>query len=359
MSNTSFPGPNCRRERAKLSERTAISIAFSLQHLEELATFALDMRKFVYILVTVLLVLTACTGRRDQNMMLMKRAERQMKTDAQSAMHIIDSIPDTILSKGFVPEYHNSRCMQVFRYNKAAISLKEGKWGDAKDWLRLIIVQEESTNGKRQAIDFFEKLVLLMNKPKDAVNEKDSLKNSLISQLLSTDGSIQHTAAYDYSSAIKEATIHSPIYWSAIIFLIICLSLLLFIQQKENKAKAISLYQDKITQLNKDAERMKNSTSEKLGIGKQIYEAVTSGGTMKNISIENEHCFVDYYAFLFPEEYATITRPYNNLSLRHTTYLILLQMGFNDADIKTILFVKPSTIRNYRLRISKTKKQDI
>ena len=40
-------------------------------------------------------------------------------------------------------------------------------------------------------------------------------------------------------------------------------------------------------------------------IGKQIYEAVTSGGTMKNISIENEHCFVDYYAFLFPEEYAT------------------------------------------------------
>lgn len=104
---------------------------------------------------------------------------------------------------------------------------------------------------------------------------------------------------------------------------------------------------------------MKNSTSEKLGIGKQFYEAVTSGGTMKNISIENEHCFVDYYAFLFPEEYATITRPYNNLSLRHTTYLILLQMGFNDADIKTILFVKPSTIRNYRLRISKTKKQDI
>ena len=136
----------------KIRQRTAISIAFSLQHLEEFATFALDMRKFVYLLVTVLLVLTACTGRRDQNMMLMKRAERQMKTDAQSAMHIIDSIPDTILSKGFVPEYHNSRCMQVFRYNKAAISLKEGKWGDAKNWLRLIIVQEESTNGKRQIL---------------------------------------------------------------------------------------------------------------------------------------------------------------------------------------------------------------
>ena len=46
---------------------------------------------------------------------------------------------------------------------------------------------------------------------------------------------------------------------------------------------------------------------------------------MKNISIENEHCFVGYYAFLFPEEYATITRPYNNLSLRHTTYTLYLK----------------------------------
>ena len=118
------------------------------------------MKKLVYIFVTVLLVLTACTGRRDQNMMLMKRAEQQMKTDAYTSMQIIDSIPDSVLIQGFAPKYHNSRCLQVFRYNKAAISLKEGKWGEAKDWLRLIIVQEESTNGKRQAIDFFEKLVL-------------------------------------------------------------------------------------------------------------------------------------------------------------------------------------------------------
>ncbi len=35
------------------------------------------------------------------------------------------------------------------------------------------------------------------------------------------------------------------------------------------------------------------------------------------------------------------------------TYLILAEMGFNDKDICRILYVKDSTVRNYRIRISK------
>ena len=35
------------------------------------------------------------------------------------------------------------------------------------------------------------------------------------------------------------------------------------------------------------------------------------------------------------------------------TYLILVEMGFNDKDICRILYVKDSTVRNYRMRISK------
>ena len=301
----------------------------------------------------ILLVLSACNTNLNKNDLLMKHAERQMRIDTHSAMIIIDSIPNSLLCQDAAPEWHNKRCLQVFRYNKAAICVQEEKWEAAKDWMCLIIMQDDSNEGKKQAIDLFEKLVLLSNHSKENDDIKDSLKNLLVSQLLSNDTCFKHYYASNYSSAIKDTTIHSPIYWTAIIFLIICISLLLFKQQKENKEIKLFQYQNRIIQLNKNAERMRECMSEKLGIGKQIYETVKNGGTMKNISIENEHFFIDYYAFLFPHEYATITKPYTNLSLRHTTYLILRQMGFNDTDIKTILFVKPSTIRNYRLRIAK------
>lgn len=310
------------------------------------------MKKLIYILF-ILLVLLACTTSQNKNDLLMKRAERLMRTDTYSAMDIVDSIPNSLLYQNVIPNWHNKRCLQVFRYNKAAICVQEEKWEAAKDWMCLIIMQDDSNEGKKQAIDLFEKLVLLSNHPKENDDIKDSLKNLLVSQLLSNDTCIKHYYASDYSSAIKETTIQSPLYWTSIILLVICISLLLFKQQKENKAKDLFQYQSLIMQLNKNAERMRESTSEKLGIGKQIYDTVKSGGTMKNISIEYENYFIDYFAFLFPYEYATITQAYTNLSLRHTTYLILRQMGFNDTDIKTILFVRPSTIRNYRLRIAR------
>lgn len=93
-----------------------------------------------------------------------------------------------------------------------------------------------------------------------------------------------------------------------------------------------------------------------IGCGLKIYETVRAGGVLKNISVEDERCFVDYFAFAFPAVYQQIVAPYSSLSLRHTTYLVLCQMGFSDTDIGRILFVQPSTLRNYRLRIKQKRR---
>ena len=76
---------------------------------------------------------------------------------------------------------------------------------------------------------------------------------------------------------------------------------------------------------------------------------------MKNISVDDEQSFIYYYAFTFPKQYAAIVTSYSKLSLRHTTYLILKEMGFSDTRIQDILFVSDSTIRNYRFRSSKNR----
>lgn len=98
--------------------------------------------------------------------------------------------------------------------------------------------------------------------------------------------------------------------------------------------------------------------AEHIGRGYEIYENVRGGGLMNNISIEDERCFVDYYAFAFPTVYHQLLQPYMPLSLRHTTYLILCSMQFTSAQIERILFIQPSTLRNYRLRIKQRKRDD-
>lgn len=103
----------------------------------------------------------------------------------------------------------------------------------------------------------------------------------------------------------------------------------------------------------KEAQQIKASH---IGSGLKIYESVKAGGVMRNISVEDERCFVDYFAFAFPAVYQQLVQPYLSLSLRHTTYLILCHMGFSDAEIGSILFVQPSTLRNYRLRIKQKRR---
>ena len=129
------------------------------------------------------------------------------------------------------------------------------------------------------------------------------------------------------------------------------------LQMLNNKAEhyktIIVNYKEQSAYYEKQLNLLRKNTNERLGKGKKIMDHILNGGLIKNISIQDEQCFIDYYAFSNPERYNIITRDYSSLSLRHTTYLVLVELGYSDTDIQKILFVKDSTIRNYRSRMNK------
>lgn len=96
---------------------------------------------------------------------------------------------------------------------------------------------------------------------------------------------------------------------------------------------------------------MKEATIQTLGRGKLIYDAMMNRERIYNFTKKKEQDFVDYYAFTFSEQYHVLIAPYKSPTLRHTTYLIMRQMGLDDKTIGTTLNIADSTIRNYRYRL--------
>ncbi len=216
-------------------------------------------------------------------------------------------------------------------------------------------VETQRTEYVKMTTHFTSKLAILKAYSKDHHEKRDSLKEELLAALLNTGKSINHLEHVD-KPFVENWLINHTLYWPLFIVLCLFLTAILAVQYKMRHTKRLQHFEAEIKHLNRQAERMQQHTSEQLGKGHQIYDGIINGGDMKNISIADEQCLVDYYAFAFPKEYATLTSPFTNLSLRHTTYLILSNMGFTDAQIKDILFVKGSTIRSYKLRINKKQK---
>ena len=151
-----------------------------------------------------------------------------------------------------------------------------------------------------------------------------------------------------------------PVYWGMLVVLAGLLAGVLIYERKERQVKdlhsSVQNQSEEISLLTDQIHHLRNTTNEQLGRGRQWMERLEQGEPLKNISIEDEQCFVDYYAFVHPEDFQRIIQPFRNLSLRHTTYLILSEMGYTDKDIQRILLVKSSTIRNYRLRMNRNRR---
>jgi len=99
--------------------------------------------------------------------------------------------------------------------------------------------------------------------------------------------------------------------------------------------------------------KLKQATAMRLGSGRVVYEAVANGDKPHEFTKEKEQDFIDYYAFTYNKEFHEMIKPYQSLTLRHTTYLILEQMHFSDKQIGEILNVSDSTVRNYRHRLNR------
>ena len=110
-------------------------------------------------------------------------------------------------------------------------------------------------------------------------------------------------------------------------------------------------YSKEIDRLNAELRQRKEIILGKLSSGKEVYEAFNHKESYPHFTKEKEQDFVDYYAFMYYEDFETICRPYKSLTLRHTTYLILQYMNLSDKDIEKLLNVTDTTVRNYRFRI--------
>lgn len=112
-------------------------------------------------------------------------------------------------------------------------------------------------------------------------------------------------------------------------------------------------FEEETKSLQEQMMMLKQATAMRLGSGKIIYEAVVNGNKLHEFTKEKEQDFIDYYAFTYNKEFHEMIKPYQSLTLRHTTYLILEQMHFSDKQIGEILNVSDSTVRNYRHRLNR------
>lgn len=68
-----------------------------------------------------------------------------------------------------------------------------------------------------------------------------------------------------------------------------------------------------------------------------------------------EQALINYYAYTFGKQYHALILPYQKMTLRLTTYLVMQQMGLDDKRICELLNITDSTVRNYRHRLRNPK----
>lgn len=311
------------------------------------------VRQFLWLFLV--LVTTACQYTTKTSSAQLMTAEERMADNPNCAMSLIDSIPDEILERNIILKLHNEECMTVVRFYKAASALNCNRPSEAQYWIESVIKNDPIEKNLKLALEVYGKLSVLdyLSSVADTIRMA-SEKDLIITELLETRSLINH---YDELKQpyVERRLLNSSWYYPLFFLIIILISIFFLFQYIKKKNMSILRYQSELQYLNRQTQQIKDAKADQFGIGRQIYEKVMSGGDMKNISIEHEQYFVNYYAFQFPQKYSALQSLYPRISLRHTTYLILKDMGMDDSEIRRILFVKSSTIRNYRLRISRAK----
>ena len=345
------------------------------------------MVKF-FVLSMAIFFLSSCNSPEMRDLRRFSMAERLLGTEPQEAMNIYQSIPDTVNNALGFYRYHDHLCLANMHYYKALNSIDNGNIDEAYQQVCNLVeanalAYQQTRNGKRLLQKELQVLWLLEpHRPVLAVNSS-ARNDSIVKTLTKALGnlrpqSLQHVVAEQ--TAQTEYFYFHHHYYLPLVVLLLCVVCFLIYQQhksdeyenslvsKQSQQNALNekiallkenirANEEEIRRLSDLSASLHHQTKQGLGIGKTFYEKIESGGDIKNISIEDEQHFIDYFAFLHPAEFDAIVQPFKTLSLRHTTYLILQKMGFSDPDIQRILFVKASTIRNYRLRINRNKKQ--
>lgn len=306
------------------------------------------------------------------------KVERLLMEDSTKAISMLKVIPESVFQERAFFRIHNHNCIANAYYYKTMGQLEDRNLDEAQRYFLYFVnhcmlahqLQSDSNykpdSLSSQKLRFLQSIFL-------ADASDDSTISALKLQLtcFKTNVNLQFLSPRALSTEYQ--LLHHPFYWPLLLLVTVATLCVAFYQKKEkdthNHLKEEKRLRERIAhlesqsnsnsseidKLNQQLVQLQETNMLRIGKGKQCYDLVKAGGTMKNISIGDEQCFIDYYAYTFPQEYHKLTATYSSLTLRHTTFLILSEMGFSDKDICRILFVKDSTIRNYRLRISKKK----
>ena len=111
-----------------------------------------------------------------------------------------------------------------------------------------------------------------------------------------------------------------------------------------------------IARLNNKIKDLQADINLRIGKGKEIYDMILEKEILPSNDPSNESCLIAYYSVQKYAVYQAWMDTYTRLSTRLLTYLVLQDMGYDDAKIAKILSVENSTIRSIKTRLKKRQK---
>jgi uncharacterized protein YneF (UPF0154 family) len=112
-----------------------------------------------------------------------------------------------------------------------------------------------------------------------------------------------------------------------------------------------------IAELNRQIESSRERISNKLLIGTRAFVKLQEKECISNMSVDERHCLLDYFAQLRPKRWQVWERTYTSLTPAQYVFLILQDdLHYDDDTIAQMLDVKPASLRTLRSRIKGRKR---
>jgi len=112
-----------------------------------------------------------------------------------------------------------------------------------------------------------------------------------------------------------------------------------------------------IAELNRQIESSRERISNKLLIGTRAFVKLQEKKCISNMSADERHCLLDYFAQLRPKRWQVWERTYTSLTPAQYVFLILQDdLHYDDDTIAQMLDVKPASLRTLRSRIKGRKR---
>jgi len=120
--------------------------------------------------------------------------------------------------------------------------------------------------------------------------------------------------------------------------------------EKEDATQA-----DKVNDLKRKIRNLKDGQAAVLGNGLRLYDEIVAGGTTATWSKKEFDEFIEYYRVGHADVVANAENGYRRLSSSNIFYLLLVDMGRDDADVQRTMCMTSGALRTMKSRINAKK----